>query len=1211
MLPGFLFYIYTPRFFLNIFCVDMLNRYVLFLLFSCTSLPAFSQAIEFVRNDGQWAGPFRYKASTGQGDAFIAENSFTYLVGSSQNQIQMDEVKHGAKKSATLLWHAYRMHFDGAAPNPSIVGRKEQTWYYNYFFGKDPSKWHSEIHPNLALDYKGLYPGVDMHLSSESGNLKYDFILAPGTNPSVIRLRFEGLDGISQKEGNLILKTSVGDATEMRPLAYQYTDNGRKEIPCNYRLRDGVVTYDLPKGYDASLPLVIDPVVVFATFTGSTADNWGFTATYDYQGNFYGGGICAASGFPVSTGAFQTTFAGGTSSLGIPGDMAIIKYNASGTSRIWASYLGGSNLDQPHSMIVDTGGNLIIAGRTFSNDYPVSSSAYDGTFNGNADIVVTKINSSGTAILGSTYVGGSLNEGCNIYSDETTFGSLKYNYGDDARSEVIVDIAGNIYVAASSSSTDFPVTSNAYQNIKGAVQDAVFFKLNPSLSTLMYSTYIGGGGDDAAYVLALDRNQTHVYVGGGTNSSNFVGSTYTSGAWKTSYQGGSADGFIARFGNSGTYALQKVSYIGTNNYDQVYGVQVDLNNNVYAMGQSLGGAFPVTSGVYSNPGSTQFIIKMDSMLSSNIFSTVFGSGTSSVTNISPVAFLVDTCENIYISGWGGNLGIATVPSTVGTTNGMPVTAASIPSGSVLKSTTDGSDFYFMALSKNAVLLLFGAFYGRSSSTAFFGEHVDGGTSRFDRQGVIYQAICGGCGGSSGPPLPMTSGSFSTTNGSSNCNLASLKIAFQLSAPDAMANASPKTSGCPPLTVQFVNTSSNSIAYLWDFRDGSPTDTAFQPKHTFTTPGTYNVQLIVFNPNACKVRDTTYVQIIVSNSQITPDFTFVVTDSCGPFKANFTNKSVYSPLPGAAGRTKFYWDFGDATTFVGANPGSHTFPATGTYTVQLVMIDTASCNSPDTVTKVITFGGSRVSAFMDGPDSVCLKTPMIFQNTSTNATAISWNFGDGRTSTNKDTVVVKYATAGTYTIRLIAVNPATCNKADTFYKTVRIKKLPTADFVFAPVIPESNKPVTFTNTSKDASYYTWNFGDGSALTHETNPVHQFRRTGSFIVCLQAINNEGCADSICKKVDADIHTAIDLPTAFSPNGDGSNDILYIRGGGIETVSLMIFNRWGEKVFETSNMNIGWDGTYKGKLQEVDAYGYVLYATFIDGSSATKKGNVTLLR
>lgn len=1182
----------------------MIQRYILFLLTLVIVAPAFGQSLEFVRNEGQWDGDFRYRIITGKGEIYLGNNAVTYVVGSSDNTQLRDEFKHGHRNEVTLKYHAYRMHLDGAAVRPKITPAKEQPHYYNYFLGSDQSRWHSEIHPAMAVDYKDVYPGVDMHVASEGASLKYDFILSPGTDPSVIRLRYDGATSMAIRNKNLILGTSVGDVEELKPVAYQYDNNARKEVACQYRLEGNTVSYRFPNGYDESLPLVIDPVVVFATFTGSTADNWGFTATYDQAGNFYGGGTVAATGYPVSTGAFQTTYAGGTSA-GVPGDIGIVKYNPTGTAIVWASYLGGAGADQPHSMVVDASNNLVVAGRSFSGDYPTLNTSYNPLYNGGGDIVVTKFNAAGTALIGSTYVGGSGADGMNI-SAGASFGSLKYNYGDDARSEVILDNSANVYVAAPSSSANFPVTINAFQGTKSTGQDAVFFKLSPTLNTLLYSTFIGGTGDDAAYVLALNRSQTAVYVGGGTTSSNFPATT---AVWRGTYQGGSADGWIARFNNSGTYALQKLTFIGAGNYDQVYGLQTDHENSVYAMGQSLGGLFPVTTGVYSNAGSSQFAIKMDSMLTTNLASTVFGSGSSTTTNISPVAFLVDTCQNVYISGWGGNLNLPGVAPSVGTSTGMPVTPAAIPAGSVLHSTTDGSDFYFIVFSRNFLGLQFGAYYGRSTLPEY-GEHVDGGTSRFDKQGVIYQAICGGCGTST-PPLPMTPGSHSTANGSTNCNLASLKIAFQLGAPVAQATGTPSVRGCPPLRVQFQNTSTNAISQNWDFMDGSPIDTAFQPAHTFTRAGIYNVRLIIFNPNSCKPRDTAYVMVTVDSNRVKASFTGVVTDSCGPYQAQFTNTSTYSTQPGAPARTVFTWRFGDGTTYTGPNPPVHNYPGLGTYTVTLVMTDPQACNVPDSMRMVITINSFRVKANFTSIDTVCNGQPVTFRNASTNATAIRYDFGDTTFSTSTAPVTHTYKRPGTYEVMLVAENPQTCNKFDTLRKLIRIRTLPVAAFSHAPVIPESNKPVTFTNLSTSADRYIWNFGDGSALSAEVNPIHLFRQTGSFATCLIAINEEGCRDTVCREVEADIHTALDLPTAFSPNGDGKNDILYVRGGGIETMNLKIFNRWGEKVFESRSLENGWDGHFNGKLQEIDSYGYVLTATFIDGTSSIKKGNVTLLR
>jgi gliding motility-associated-like protein len=276
---------------------------------------------------------------------------------------------------------------------------------------------------------------------------------------------------------------------------------------------------------------------------------------------------------------------------------------------------------------------------------------------------------------------------------------------------------------------------------------------------------------------------------------------------------------------------------------------------------------------------------------------------------------------------------------------------------------------------------------------------------------------------------------------------------------------------------------------------------------------------------------------------------------------------------------------------------------------LVMRDTGACNNPDTARKVINMNGLKVLAQFTSPDSVCLKSGMTFTDASINATGILWNFGDGQTSTATSPVHT-FSAVGTYTVTLLATNPNTCNKKDSLKKTIRIKKLPVADFVFSPVVPVSNTPVQFTNKSKDADTYDWNFGDGTGTT-EISPSHLFKRTGTFRVCLIARTLEGCADTVCKDVSADVHTAIDVPTGFSPNGDGKNDVLYVKGGAIETMNIKIFNRWGEKVFESSSLSHGWDGTYKGKPQEMDAFAYVLNATFIDGTTALKKGNITLVR
>jgi gliding motility-associated-like protein len=1175
--------------------------------------------LEFIENKGQWGDWFRYKVATQGGEVCLENDGFRYILSDYDNNYKMDYYHHGQTTVKPILkFHAYKVTFVGA-DRPEIKGERPQKIYYNYFLGDDTSNWKSGIHPYRGVDYNKLYRGIDMNVFSSRGNLEYEFIVQPNADVTRLKLKFEGQDDIRIKDHNLVISTTAGQVTEMKPYAFQYINDDKVEVPCEYRLRDNVLTYTFPKDYDHSQRLIIDPVVVLCTLTGSTADNWGYSATYDDQGNFYAGGLVncfayAGSHFPVSPGAFQLTFGGGYGTAGpstgyaYAADISIIKYDATLANRIYATYLGGTGNDHVHSMIVDQAGNLAIAGRTRSLDYPVTSGAYQTVNHGGWDIVVTKFNAAGTALIGSTYIGGSGEDGVNFDSTEYTYGQLKYNYGDDSRSEIQLDKSGNLYVASCTQSTNFPTTPTAISTTLSGLQDGVVFKLNGTLSSLIWSTYFGGTGSDAGYVLAFDTSQTAVYVAGGTNSTNFPS---TPGTLNGSYQGGTADGYILKFNNNTPYNLLKGTYIGTANYDQVYGIQVSYKDEVYVMGQSLGGVFPVTAGAHSNPGSNQFVMKLDRNLSTDMASTVFGSGVSAQTNISPVAFLVDTCENVYISGWGGDLGIAGVQS--GLCNGMETSVGAF------QTTTDGRDFYFIVFGSGLTSLRYATYYGRNcgTSASYFweGEHVDGGTSRFDKHGIIYQGICANCGGTyprDAPvacpaAFPTTSGVWSETDSSHNCNEAALKVAFNIGPVHADVVAGPNTEGCAPLTVNFTNLSNNGLSFTWDFGDGTGTTSTFSPTHTFNSAGTFTVTLYASNSNACfKTSDTAHLIIRVDTNYITPSFTHAITDSCGPFIVTLNNTSVTHV---SSDTSTFQWYWGDGNTYFGNNPPLHNYTDTGSYTIMLIMSNAGACKSPDTLTQRVHITYSRVSAKFAIPDSLCVGTSFTPTVTITNATSILWNFGDGHTS-SVTAPTYKFDNAGTYIITLIVKNPGACNGADTLIDSIKVLTGPIADFSFVPLTPIPNVPTTYTNLSVNATKYSWDFGDNTT-SNETNPVHQFNKTGYYKTCLTAVNSSSCPSTVCKQVPADVLPLIGLPTAFSPNGDGENDILYVRGAAIQTLDLKIYNRWGQLVFETRSQEKGWDGTFNGEPQPIEAYAYVLSVTFIDGTAKLLKGNITLLR
>jgi gliding motility-associated-like protein len=208
----------------------------------------------------------------------------------------------------------------------------------------------------------------------------------------------------------------------------------------------------------------------------------------------------------------------------------------------------------------------------------------------------------------------------------------------------------------------------------------------------------------------------------------------------------------------------------------------------------------------------------------------------------------------------------------------------------------------------------------------------------------------------------------------------------------------------------------------------------------------------------------------------------------------------------------------------------------------------------------------------------------------------------------------YATPGTYNVKLIANDSATCNLIDDTTMTIIVADKPTADFSFTPAVPEENTATVFSNSSSaDAIRFIWKFGDGDTLstTSRSNVSHQYNATGTFDACLIAFNVTGCPDTLCKQVSAIVVPAVDVPNAFTPLSGDINNKVFVRGFGIARMRFIIWNRWGQKVFETNDRNIGWDGKFKGALQPMDVYAYTLDVEFFDGKKASRKGDITLIR
>ena len=427
-------------------------RYIaLVFLFLSHAAKAQTGNIEFIENKGQWDDRVKFRSDVPAGAFFIRSGGFTVLQHNEQDlKAVLETIKghrhdNAAKKNSsyTLRSHAYAVDFVNAATNLEIVPDKPLEYYNNYFIGNDPSKWAGNCKIYQGITIKNIYPGIDVRYYTDKGQMKYDIIVKPGADLSKLAMRYSGADKVEVKNKQLVIKTSVGDVKELEPYTYQYENNQRKQVTAKYVVTGNEIRFDI-KNYNRSENLIIDPVLIFSSFSGSTGDNYGFTATYGPDGSFYGGGINLSSGYPVTNGAFQTIWGGGQGTT-IPADISIMKLNPLGTARIYATYIGGSNNEQPHSIVVDGQGNLVVAGRTNSPNYPTTGTNFYGLNGGGGyEIVVTKLNASGTALIGSKMIGGTGDDGVNIATE--SFSSLQQNYGDNGRSEVILDGSGNLHL---------------------------------------------------------------------------------------------------------------------------------------------------------------------------------------------------------------------------------------------------------------------------------------------------------------------------------------------------------------------------------------------------------------------------------------------------------------------------------------------------------------------------------------------------------------------------------------------------------------------------------------------------------------------------------------------------------------------------------------------------------------------------------------------
>jgi hypothetical protein len=683
---------------------------------------------------------------------------FPPLIQNPRSQIQ----NLPAPSKQNLVPAVLRMTLVGANANAKVTGLDELPGKSNYFLGNDPKKWRTNVPTYAKVKYKGVYPGIDLLYYGNQGRLEYDFVVSPGADPRAIALSIDGADKMEiDAQGDLVLRAESGDVRLHRPLVYQPSPRpgsfnpkskiaNPKFLDARFVIRSSSidnrqssinnsrfqVAFEIAS-YDPTKPLVIDPVLSYSTYLGGSRGDAANAVAVDADGNAYVTGSTTSIDFPTAS-PYQAYCSRAYNCR----DVFVTKLNAAGSSLVYSTYVGGDGYSWGHEIAVDSFGNAYVTGHTYSPYFPTLN-AFQTSRNGFWDAFVFKLDPTGSALLYSTFLGGSGNE-------------APY---DPWSGGIAVDSAGNAYVTGTTDTDDFP-TKNAIQPAYAGgtcgtppdqtfpCPDAFVAKFNTNLSgeeSLVYSTYLGGSGSDKGFDIAVDP-VGNAYVTGVTRSIDFP---TTPGAFQTAYTGDGTKGFVTKLDSMGSRVYS--TFLGGDREEKAESIAVDAAGNAYITGGTNSTNFPTLNAFQEHLGGgwcsltgyqydcdDDFVTKLNPQGSGLVYSTYLG---GSGGEHAP-AIAVDPSGNVYVVG------------VTFAANDFPV--ANPIQGTYASATCDNPPFadpcFDVTVSKLSPLggLVFSSYLG--------GTGDEGGTGiAVDPSGNIYVA-----GGTWSTDFPITPGAFQTS-----------------------------------------------------------------------------------------------------------------------------------------------------------------------------------------------------------------------------------------------------------------------------------------------------------------------------------------------------------------------------------------------------------------------------------------------------------------
>lgn len=1194
-------------------------------------------------------------------DAYVIESQETkHFKSTKLIHSNEKELNNGTKN---IHFHRIDIEFIGANPTPQLLAEQPGADYLNYYTTGTPEEGVLGVRHFGKVTYKNLYPGIDLEFIAKPGTSKpveYNFIVHPGADLSVIKWRYNGANQVVLKNGIMQISTRHGVLNESIPLSFEKETGAKRTIA--YKKLDNMC-FGFDGNSDKKNTLIIDPLPIlnWGSYYGGTVLDELSAISPDPSGNLFVTGETTSTTTIATTGSYQTTYAGGTVQYGWGGDAFIAKLTSSGT-RIYGTYFGGTGEDMGWSLKVDKNGDVYVSGDTKSTANIATTGAFQTSMAGSYhDPFLVKFSSSGSRIWG-TYFGGTGNDratrngmaidasgnvyitGTNNTANDmwiTTVGAYQRTnlstsaydepfvakfsptgtliwgtyYGGTLHDQgiaIALDKSNNVYITGNVTSTSLIATTGAYQTALAGGQDAFIAKLNSTGSALLWATYYGGSGTDIGNSIAVDNNGD-VYISGYTTSTAGIAST---GAYLTTYQGGSYDGFLAKFSSTGTRLWG--TYTGGAGYDLPRSMAITPSGDIMITGHTAS-----TSGIATSDGLRTTYIggTYDGYISKFSPSGAYKLGTYFGGNLEDIPWYIemDAKSNIFIVGrTTSTAGISTsgVYQTTfggGTYDGfiykfqdlvadLSIESLSItpnpvcsnqPADVVVKTKNNGPIpamqlvlgldqvgqarithtiiLNSLDIGKDTTVTIKGLFKSNIPGTAVTITGINLSTdlnSLNDTAKISMDIQASPSGSSLIKGSPFTSPQSLTTGTLNNPDIVAEKdtLTYEITSPKNLNNkdygntwrvaaVNLITQGGRILPSKYYNLIGGSII--------ANTKVKFLPDLSLTdTSITLNVVLQVMSGRFC---DSTITRSIFVAPRVLTDFNFNTV--CDGDNVVFTNTSTIS-----SGNFTSKWDFGTG------NPGDtstntsavFTFPSHGTYNVKLT---TTSSPYGYVTSKTISVVVNEMPAIGFKVFNACFGDSLSFVNSTTiskGSIVYAWDLGNGTTS-KKVNPKQKYAVAGSYKVTLTATSNG-CKQSLT--KNAWQFARPVAGFSTPSNLCDKTdiQIMNASTISMGSLGYRWTFSDGGIST-ATQPIHNFSSSGAHTIKMKAISEFGCADSITKTVvlaEAPIADFTNEPACNQSNID-FKFTGFTPGNGIVTVFNWDFAGEGNSTLENPSKHL----------------------------------------